>query len=279
MNIFNPRFLLQLALILVCFKANADGVSIKRVDLQQELVGAWQVTSAHFNLNTARRRVYEWNDPRLIGRTMEISKGEISTYISFPEFCKNAKFGSHRTSAGNQLEISMPERGYPPQSPRTEHYELPIKNNAQIEVFTAYCTKSNPPTEFVTEIDGIWFTEVSNGKLAMRWHGDVILFIEKIKSDAIPNPSFLCDKAKTTTEKAICKSISLANFDRSIASSYTEAKRLFTEIKESKKIEKLKSTQNKWLITRNECGNNSECLMKSMASRLQDIADLGDLVE
>ncbi len=73
---------------------------------------------------------------------------------------------------------------------------------------------------------------------------------------ALPAQAFDCSKARSTTEKAICKNSSLKALDSRMSRSYVKAMNQIS----SQNGKTLRKSQYIWLASRNKCGSNVSCL-------------------
>jgi hypothetical protein len=76
-------------------------------------------------------------------------------------------------------------------------------------------------------------------------------------------PSFDCGNAKLEAEQAICEDRRLARYEASLSINYNALKRLLSP---SEWIE-IRESQREWLIERNKCGGNKNCLLRKISQR------------
>ena len=79
--------------------------------------------------------------------------------------------------------------------------------------------------------------------------------------------SFICDKAKTTTEHAICEYRQINDADVKMATTYSILKRLVPMGTRGM----IQDEQVKWLSLRDRCGASQSCLMDVYKMRQQQL--------
>jgi uncharacterized protein YecT (DUF1311 family) len=185
-----------------------------------------------------------------------------------------------RMTAGVLIKKSMAGRGLPPETPTPEDYELPLADEAPVDVLSVSCKGRvwGASLGRAGGIRGAWMVVLPTGQLALRSYDETILILNRLPENAKPVASFDCNKAKIPSEKTICRSLSLASFDKSIAEAYANATldlendRNVPGWVRSANVEKLKAAQKAWLAKRNTCGADAGCLQKSMEDRLEAFA-------
>ncbi len=86
------------------------------------------------------------------------------------------------------------------------------------------------------------------------------------------SPSFDCDLASTSTERAICASESLSQQDRSMSVSYKQLR------ERSPAPDAVRQRQREWVRERDSCGAEESCIGASYEYRLGEIGDEMDMV-
>jgi uncharacterized protein len=100
----------------------------------------------------------------------------------------------------------------------------------------------------------------------MHKDSQVLLILKKRQPDARPRASFPCEKAVTSTEKAICGSFDLASWDRSVAAAYAEALE-----RNKDHQDKIRGEQKAWLKKRDACGDRVPCIDELLWRRVEDL--------
>lgn len=111
--------------------------------------------------------------------------------------------------------------------------------------------------------------------LIMPGNMNVYLTLKRLPTDIKPAPSFNCSKAVKPAERAICHSFDLAAWDVSVNDAFRTVVSQATEVdpNDHQTISTIKKQQNAWIAQRNQCGNDSQCLYKSMISRVETLHD------
>lgn len=240
------------------------------------LIGKWQVVRVLVDTGATRKLDYQYNDPAVKGRIFTIAQDKLTPGTLEEISCINPIITQKRSTAAELIKNSMAGRGVEPQIPTPKDYGLPLAANMPVDVLTTHCEKGVWAGDLgpVDGIEGAWIIVLSSGQLAIRWYGETILILSRIPDNAKPNPSFNCEKAKTSVEKAICGSIELASFDFSVTEAYKQDIKGFTEGKDQLAVNRVKACQKAWLKKRDACGANATCLKKSMIKQLKILGDL-----
>ena len=96
----------------------------------------------------------------------------------------------------------------------------------------------------------------------------ILIAVATVPAAADPTASFDCTKARTITEKAICKEDSLAWLDMQLNHLYTDVRQLQDE---GARLA-LRDEQRDWVARRDACGGVSACITKLYWQRLQALA-------
>ncbi len=242
-------------------------------EIPVSLIGTWQVSEVHIDTGATRTLLYQHNDFNLTGRLFTIDRNKLTTNAPEDIPCTYPKFTKTITTPVDLIEHSMGGRGLPPETPTPEDYELPLAKNKPIEVLSINCQEGlfGGGLGIDGGIEGAWVVALNNNKLAIRWFDETILVLNRLPANAKPKASFNCEKAATIVEKTICGSIALAAFDNSVAQSYLAAMKYLKKLHNVKGGDQLHEQQKAWLVNRDSCGSDTNCLQKSMADRLEAI--------
>jgi len=258
--------------------ALAGSEAIKGQSLPPDIIGTWQVAKVKVDTGASRKLLYQHDDPRLKGRIFKIAPDKFVQNTPEHISCTNPNVTVERILAATLIKNSMSWRGIGQEIPTPQDFELQHDLNEQVDVLRARCgikywAGSLGPDD---GIEGVWIIILPGDRLAIRWFDDTILILSRLPVDAKPKASFNCAKAATPVEKTICGSVALAFFDQSVAESYLNAVRGFTEAKDFDSVKNVKAKQKKWIKKRNACGTNVACLEKSMEEQLEVLAEPGN---
>lgn len=251
-------------------------------------LGTWQVTKVYWDQGgiqpwASNENIY--NTHKFLGRVFSFTPQRLVTnapaFSRKDEPCDDPKIITIRTTAIKLISTSIVGRGYHPNGLSPKDFHLPLSNNTPVEVLSLHC-KHGVLAEYLggprdineaeypyKGINGAWLIVLSQKQLALRWHDDVILILERPPENVKPVASFDCAKATTVVEKTICSSAPLAAYDQSVAQTYKFAMEYYkTKKNTTAQIVALKDTQKQWLVQRDTCGSNVACLEKSMGSRI-----------
>jgi hypothetical protein len=249
-----------------------------KATLPASLIGIWEVSGAHIDTGATHTPSYQYDDPRLTGRVITITANNMMAESLSSAPCTGITVATKRMSALSLVSDSMAGRAMAPEKPTPEDYELPLKSNSLIDVISINCKENGLWHRGLGArggVRGAWIIGLPNGQLAIRWLGETILLLDKVEQNTKPKPSFACEKANTPVEKTICSSISLAGYDRSVATYYAWNNDAFKKVKDIKAIKRLSLDQKNWVKEKRDiCGTNEKCLEHEMAERLEVLASI-----
>jgi len=251
-----------------------DGLPAQESGLPPAILGRWQVTQVLvdpglFKLN------YDTDDLRIKGRILTATRDrmvqDLSGWISI---CTSPVVSPQRMTGRSLIGSTMShirDGGLP----TPEDYQLPVASDTDVEVLWVRCELGGHfgPSGPAGREDFNWLLLLPDGRLVIRWHWQTVAILTRLPTDTMPNPSFDCAKAATPTEKAICGSVDLAAFDRSVAEAYAKAVAGRKKKGDLEGLKKLEKEQMKSLRERNACGTDEECLRQSMSLRIEAIVD------
>ncbi len=239
----------------------------------QSLAGRWQVESLDLDMGATARHSLDLDDPRLVGRLMDIGPDKITlTGVDSDAVCVGPSFSETTMSAGELIARSMAGRGTGTKTPLPADYRLPMAPGTQVTVDWLACGSGLLAPDFRDKGD-TFFLRLPDHRVAVGYYGSTILVLARTDRGDRPTASFDCARAATATEKAICGSVDLASLDRSIAASYADARQWnATPGGENVATRGLKTEQTAWLRSRDRCGGDKKCLRTSMNRRLLELA-------
>lgn len=271
MNLRGLRHFLLAALLLMPMCAICQVVP-----LPDALLGRWQVVEVHINTYASWKSNYGWNDPQLRGRIFTLSNAQFSNDTPDGSNCDAPQATVASMSLIHLMDGSLAHASGDDSDPETHPspaaYRLAIDPNETVNVISIRCKDGVWEGDLGTGkgMEGAWMFLTHAGQLVLRWRDETILVLDRLPPDAKPQPSFDCAKANSATEKAICGSVQLASFDRSVSWSYKIA---YDDLKhDGDNPSPLVSSQQAWLRKRNACGSNVSCLLTTMKQRLDELS-------
>ncbi|WP_354687933.1 lysozyme inhibitor LprI family protein [Cupriavidus necator] len=242
-------------------------------ELDESIVGLWQVAEVHLNTNSSRTTLYQWNDPRLRGRFFKFESNGISNDTPENGICRRPKVNADRLAPKQLIAESMAGYGYPTKLANPKDYKLNLNELKLHKVLHINCGEEtwNGTLGANGGPRGSWIVKLERNVILLRWYDETILVLRKVRENTRPNPSFLCARKSSKAESAICHSLALASFDRSIYDAYRLA---ITQHRESEGDENnLINEQRAWLKARTECESDEKCLKSSMSRRLEELME------
>ena len=231
------------------------------------LQGRWVVEQVAVDRDDAIQRSNEPDDPRLMGGILDIlSDGTIDPSR---EDCKRATWrhvGSTtltrlvgrnaRTSSGKTFTPSLAE------------YGLSLAD-ATIITYVALCEPQTRGGRAEPYDGKNVFASLSKDRMLESNGVDTILVYSRITPTTPVQPSFACTGTLQDAEKTICGSQVLAGLDRSVAAAYKRG-RVRLENRKTE-IESLRQSQDAWILERNRCKTDDNCLSQSMSARISEL--------
>ncbi len=278
-------FLITLALFSVACQAEEPKNNGPR-KLPDSMLGKWQVTQVLFDQG-GKETIQGLDDKYLIpkyqGRIFSLASNRLSINTPKDPVCEEPKLTSRKSTAAEVIAKSISSRLFDKSHPTTKDMQLPLADDAVVDVMYLTCkgilrSKDRDRKVYADLSNALWFIDLGNNQLAMSWQEQSVLILSRVANNAKPVASFNCAKAGTDVEKAICGSVGLAAYDKSLAQTYKLVKTYYKSKPDNKKvIAELKTSQREWLPQRDRCGNDVACLEKVMSIRISDlIYDLGD---
>ncbi len=224
--------------------------------------GTWDVIAVHIDENSMRTQAFTYNDPRLLGRSFSFSGGRISSTAAEGS-CPAATYQSATAKTGDVFKKTFGMRT-DTVAMQARDFGINLGAATTIPIIWVKCKGSfglASPNPLIT---------LPTGELLLPWYDGTLLKLQLRSAKRVPRASFPCVKAATPTENAICSSVDLAAFDRSVAVAFANT---LTDGREqgADVITALKNDQRNWLAKRNQCGSDGSCLQKSMTDRLDKL--------
>jgi hypothetical protein len=254
------RMLIPFGTLLLATAATAASAEETR---PEELFGAWDVEKVAVDARDKPHWKVTPDDPQLMGRELVID-GEQVHLNSAPSLgCKPADWDKHATDwkslFGSALFRSPSSSRAEPTPGDYGFTRLPSKP-------IAYSFCAHPPPEHRERwVLGPWLVALGPARLILHYDNQTVLVLARRPPDAKPRPSFACFKAATPPEKAICGSVALAAWDRSVALAWRRAT-------EGGATPEQIQDQKEWLRIRDACGADATCLETRMRLRAAELS-------
>ena len=283
--------LLVLSLVGATCQANDDSIS-KPTAFPPSLLGTWQVAEVHVDQDDTRPFVYKYNIHKFLGRVFvftpqQLTHNTVPRDSSDKRRCESPEIIVHHTTAGYAVGMSLASRPFYPIRPRPKDFQLPLAESAPVEALSMLCKDGlfyktmGGCLEPDCGINGAWLIVLNPKQLALRWHDEVFLILQRIPENAKPVASFDCAKAATVVEKTICGSVALASYDQSVAYTYKHALGYYQfalktynpgmRKQTTAQIVAFKKSQKGLLTKRDACGSDATCLDNAMGERIWDM--------
>jgi uncharacterized protein YecT (DUF1311 family) len=247
------------------------------------MIGSWQVTEVLTDhKDTAQGLDDKYMIPEYLGRIITLTSDRFSINTHYDDPCEKARLIPHTITASELISKSISTRLFSPTRPTPEDMQIPLPNDKPVEALYLSCDKKlrakdqgMAPLADLTNV--VWFIDLDSNKLAMSWHEQTVLILSRVMKYTKPVASFDCTKAGTNVEKAICNSVGLAAYDKSLSQTYKHARNYYRTQNDSEAVKELRGSQKAWLKQRDNCGADAKCLENAMSRRIGDIIyDLGD---
>jgi uncharacterized protein YecT (DUF1311 family) len=226
--------------------------------------GLWQVTQINIDNETTRTLNYQFNDPRLLGRVINISSQSIKSNLPETDACITPALNVEKNTLNQFIAKSMGK------NVTIKNYQLNENGQAEISLVKITChSGSFGPSENSV---GSWFAELNPQKMLVNWYDGSLLQLVRLPQDPEPVASFDCTKAKNIVEKTICSDFNLAAYDKSVSQAWLLAKKQAIDVGDKKLTASLNSTQKSWLLQRDTCRDNKDCLTNAMQKRINDLS-------
>jgi hypothetical protein len=234
------------------------------------LKGIWQVSSVNIDTTLSRKANYNYNDPRLLGRLVTIDDHGIVTDFPEASVCLDPKARPLTSTIDNVIATTMGKSKK--KNSKLNKFDLPFDTTRNLQMWWVGCGKGDigPDTPFGPSNEN-WIAAVSQDQIAMRWYDDTILLLQRLTTGAKPDPSFSCSGPLNSTERQVCSSLSLSGLDKSISQAFSQTVKQLKSEGLSAKLSSVRSAQKKWVMERNKCGVDEQCLRKIMHHRLDEL--------
>lgn len=226
------------------------------------LQGRWEVVQVAVDHRDQPHWLYFPDDPRLLGRQLDIGSGGIRFDDDSRPCLKPAMTALRSGTLQHFIGVRYPRPAAfgTPARPTLGDFGLKLAD-APVAPLQVSCTPGEAPWS------GAWFVALPDGRLLTNYdnNGYVLVLRRRGKGDPV-QASFACGKARGASEQAICASATLASYDRSVAAAYR-----FAQERAGDGAPTIRQAQRDWIATRNACGSDADCLGKSMRERLDQL--------
>lgn len=226
------------------------------------LQGRWEVVQVAVDHRDQPHWLYFPDDPRLLGRQLDIGSDGIRLDDDSRPCLKPAMIAL----PGGTLQRFIGAR-YPrpaafdtPTRPTLADFGLRLAD-APVAPLQVACTPGD------SSWNGAWFVALSADRLLTNYDNNGYVLVLRRRGEHDPvQASFACAKARGATEQAICASATLAGYDRSVAAAYR-----FALQRAGDEAGAIRQAQRDWIATRDACGADAGCLGKRMRERLEQL--------
>lgn len=235
-------------------------------------VGQWQVRQALVHEDRANRLLYQVNDPRLVGRMVNIDARQIESDLPEASHCAQPVLVPRpqvlNTLLTQTLWSAMPGKD------AAQAFGLQVSGTREVKVAWTACTvgqfgpslKTAPADKAAVEPKRTWVALATPEQLLMPWYGETLLVLEPRASDQPARPSFACGQARLPAEKAICASPRLSSYDLSLSQAWAAVVQACEG--DAGCLTDARRDQTQWVATRNQCARDEDCLRQAMKTRL-----------
>lgn len=231
-------------------------------------VGDWKVIHVRTDSFTSIKVGTYADDPRYVGRKINISDNKISGFLDVDFQCKYTAENAAAESFDSLLLKTTGERYSDPKIPGAKDFGFNFSGDENVTPVFIKCNEGTfgPKGYKVPN----WVTLLNNGQLVTNWIDGSFLVLQRISANEKVSPGFDCKKSSDPTEIAICNNSDLSSWDNSVKTAYEMAISSLSKTDSNSKysIAKLKSEQLSWIKERNNCNSNISCIKKSMQDRV-----------
>lgn len=227
-----------------------------------QFLGTWEVIQMAVDLADQPHWRYEPNDPRIVGRTMTIGADGAIDFNFSRELCGRVDWiAKGKTRLSTLIGKTFPRPPHPglAKAPTLQDFNLSVPNTT-VTPYRPLCASSTLSSGKGSYWGDAWFVSLSPEKMLVEYDGDTILLLRKVHA---AKPSFTCSGNLSPTETAICSSVALAGYDRSVASALRRKLQ-----REPKKKRLQEEEQQDWLQKRNQCKSDPVCIENRMRERI-----------
>jgi uncharacterized protein YecT (DUF1311 family) len=226
------------------------------------LQGRWEVVQVAVDHGDQPHWLYFPDDPRLLGRQLDIGSGGIRLDDDSRPCLKPAMSTLPVGSLQHFIGVRYPRPAAfgTPARPTLADFGLELAD-APAAPLQVGCTPDDSPW------NGAWFVTLSADRLLTNYDNSGYVLVLRRRGERDPvRASFTCAKARGATEQAICGSVMLAGYDRSVAAAYR-----FALQRAGDEAGTIRQAQRDWIAARDACGTDVACLGESMRERVEQL--------
>lgn len=225
------------------------------------LQGTWDVVRVAVDPADQPRWTWRPDDPRLLGRELLIGVPALLLDGDGAR-CDTPRWTLQPSTWATLLQASFPRPPRPGRAGAPTAAELGLATGGdQITLQRPACS-ADTNGRVTAPWNDSWLVQTAPDRLVMR-HGQALLHLARRSAVATPRASFACTAAASASEKALCSSVPLAAWDRSVAQAWREAR-----ARRADDSARLQAEQRSWLQERNRCGADTTCLRSRMQERV-----------
>nr|WP_041474265.1 hypothetical protein [Erwinia sp. Ejp617] len=246
-------------LVITIFSKNVCAVNLENT--------LWQVKKVHPDGDSGRRMIYGENDPRLVGRFLQLNKNNIESDL--PDFfdCKMPDYQQQKLALDEWVKRATGIA----ETTGAKAWRLNVRGSDIVTTFTVHCQTGMFDGGGYGEY-GAMIAQLSPAEIIINWGETTLIELNPVNRNDI-KPSFDCGKAQAESEKAICADYRLSSLDKSVFDAWRVAKALAEDVANTELLATVVASQKAWLMNRNQCGSDPQCLAKSMTERMEKLAE------
>lgn len=218
--------------------------------------GQYEVTAAPRNPTvTNSQGQYRPDDPQLVDRLVSFT-GPAVAFDGDAKACARTATTSERVQLGRLLRRLIPdERKYGRINvAKARDYGIGLAPTTVVTATRYRCLR--PVGNHGADWNRAVAFPIGGGRFALSIVQDHLLILRPVAGPV--RASFGCGRARSPSERAICADRRLAGWDRSVAAAFREG-------------QGDAEGQRAWLVERDRCGADRECLHESMSLRANNL--------
>jgi uncharacterized protein YecT (DUF1311 family) len=225
------------------------------------LQGTWDVVRVAVDPADQPRWTWRPDDPRLLGRELVVGVQALLLDGDSAR-CDMPRWTLQPSTWAKLLPASFPRPPRPGRASAPTAAELGlVSSGGPITLLRPACS-AGADGRVAAPWDDSWLVQTAPDRLVMR-HGQALVHLARRNQAGPPRASFACTAAASASEQAICSSVPLAAWDRSVAQAWREARK-----RRADDSARLQTEQRSWLQERNRCGADLACLRARMQERV-----------
>lgn len=267
---------------LLTVQAAQPGRPARAEGLPAAVWGDWRVVEVKVDPKDSRRGLehgYTLWDRQ--GRWFRFESNRITSNVihQHQRQCADARVVTYKLTATELIDRSMATRASF-DTLKPSDVGLPLFDSEVVKAHSVWCGQD--AWRFMaggsaTELDWEWrpwFVIVNTDTIMLRWNDFSYLILKRRPLHEPIKASFSCEGISKASEQAICASVDLALYDKSLSEVYKFVRGYYEKADpKGQWREYLAPSQRKWLARRDACDSNTECLLDRMAERIMALID------